>query len=190
MTATRIEDRCSETNSQQINLQYMDPRQYSRSKINCTAGCEIIFHLLVILKHIKHTKAPCDKKKRARSVTAVASEEGRFARWPGDQATTLDVRGGEATWGGASCYTQQRLYENVLFVFFSCAFPSSCLALARRKAMPCKRVSLRDAERPQITRPSRAQTCAVSKGKPFSCPAAENARKDPRPEETSRSMCH
>ena len=45
-------------------------------------------------------------------MTAVAHEESRGA---GGQATTLEVRGGQATRRGASCYTQQRTCEKLLY---------------------------------------------------------------------------
>ena len=66
------------------------------------------------LEHILlHTLKPRGTKRRARSVTAVAREEGR-----GGQVATLEARSGQATRRGASGYALWRTCEKLLFFFF------------------------------------------------------------------------
>ena len=85
------------------------------------------------------------------------------ARWPGGRVAALEVRDGQATRRGASCYTQQITCKNLLFMLN-----------AQSKRHGAQRV------------PTLAPGC--TRGPP-ACPAAESARKDPRPAEKSRVMC-
>ena len=64
----------------------MYPQQHSRSKNSCNAVRENVS--FVILDYILlHAQKHRGTNKRARSVTAVAREEGRGARSLGDEAT-------------------------------------------------------------------------------------------------------
>ena len=81
----------------------MDPQQQSRSKTDCTT--------VISSNTYKHTQKHHGTKKRARCVTAVTREEGRGARWPGDQVTCEMLYSGENMRTPCSFFFRSRNFE-------------------------------------------------------------------------------
>ena len=107
----------SSRNNRTTKKKKKDPHQYSPSKTKYTAVSEIF--QFAILEYILVTQKHRGMKKRARSVTAVARKEGQRARWPGGQAATLEVRGGQATRRRTIClHSRERAQTCCNWFFF------------------------------------------------------------------------
>ena len=160
----------------------MEPQQISRSRTSShRALCDIFS--CVVLKHDTNTQKHRATKDGARSVTAVARDEGVGVR--GGQATTLETSGGQATRRCASrCpYRAQTTQKTCCCSFRSCGLPSSCLAqlIARRNTSPRSLARFHDLDFPEHAPRSPAGThaCVVV----YTRPVAESARKDPWPKD-------
>ena len=137
----------------------MDPQQYAGRKNKCTAVVRV-FHFSTSNTY-SYTYKSTVAQRNELDGTAIAREEGQGARWPDGQATTLEVRGGQATRRGASCYTQQRTFENLccsFFLGFDC--PTWCWLSGKRfrDCLPA-RATLNPEHAPRS--PAATHTCAV-----------------------------